>query len=265
MLDPLIKNHVTVTGNVNAGRTLVFVHGFGTDQTVWCHLVEAFAKDYRIVLLDNVGAGRSLPEAFVQHRYLNLQGYVQDLLAVLDALQIRECTCVGHSVGAMIVVLASLRAPHRITRLVLIGASPRYLDDVGYVGGFNDEGLDALYSALQSDYAAWADEFAPAMMARPEQPDLGVYFASCIKTIPSTLALTVLCSIFQSDHRRDIARITVPTLLIQTRIDPVVPQEVADYMHATIPGSLLRVIDTQGHLPHVSAPADVIAAIQDFV
>lgn len=265
MIDPVVKNNVTVTGNLNAERTLVFVHGFGTDQTAWQAVVSAFADDYRIVLLDNVGAGHSAPQAFVQHRYLNLQGYVLDLLAVLDALHIQECTCIGHSVGGMIAALASLKAPQRITRLVLIAASPRYLDDRDYHGGFTDEGLDALYSAMQDDYEAWAEDFGPNVMSNPDQPELGVYFAKCIKTIPPQRALTVLCSIFQSDHRHDIAQIKVPTLLIHADPDPAVPLEVAHYLHAHIPGSTLRVIEAQGHLPHVCAADKVIEAMRDFI
>lgn len=217
------------------------------------------------MLIDNVGAGQSAPDAFQQHRYLNLQGYVSDLLEISAALNLRDAIFVGHSVGGMVCALAALKAPQRVARLILIGASPRYLDDDGYHGGFSHKDLDSLYSALQSNYTVWADSYAQQAMANPDQPQLAMVFASGLKSIPASQALTVLCSIFQSDHRKDIARLRLPTLLIQATDDIVVPLAVAHFMHEQIPGSQLAVIDASGHLPHVSAPAIVAQVMRDFL
>lgn len=263
--DPLRKNHVTVTGRGDAPRSLVFVHGFGTDQSAWQQVQDAFRDDFRIVRFDNTGAGRSDRAAFRQHRYLNLHAYAADLLDICSALQLRQVTLVGHSVGGMCCVLAAIARPELFDRLVLVGASPRYLDDAGYRGGFTQADLNALYSAVTLSYTEWAGRFAAAAMGNPGQPELAEYFAGTIKSIPPELALTVLCSIFQSDHRADLARLDLPTLLIQARDDVAVPLEVAEFMHRQIRGSQLRVIDAAGHLPHVSAPAAVIEAMSDFV
>lgn len=264
-MDPLARNHVTVTGNVGADRSMVFVHGLGTDQTVWRHVWPAFADAYRIVLLDNVGAGQSDPSAFVQTRYLNLHGYVRDVVEVWTALGIEQAVVVGHSVGAMISALASLAAPGRCARLVMLNASPRYLDDREYRGGFTRKDLDGIYSAVSRSLAAWADAFAPAVMANADRPHFARDFAESLKQVPASHALTILCSIFQSDHRADVARIAVPTLIVQAREDPAVPQAVADYLHAHIRGSRLVTVDATGHLPHVVAPEAVIRAIREFL
>ncbi|APW44755.1 alpha/beta hydrolase [Rhodoferax saidenbachensis] len=264
-MDPLIKNHVTVLGPADAERTMVFVHGFGTDQTAWREVQAAFTAGCRIVLLDNVGGGSTPPEAFVQHHYLNLHRYAADLLDVCEALQIRNAVLVGHSVGAMISVLASLRQPERFSRLVLIGASPRYLNDTDYHGGFSKEDLNGLYSAMETSYAEWADQFAPAVMRNADRPGLSQHFAASIKSIPQERALTVLYSIFQSDHRADVKKVRHPTLLIHANEDLAVPLGVAHYLHQSIAGSQLAVVDATGHLPHISAPAAVVQAMQGFV
>lgn len=262
---PLVRNNVNVGGRDDAGRTLVFVHGFGTDQAAWRTVADAFAGDHRIVLLDNVGAGQSAPAAFVQHRYLNLRRYASDLVEVCAALGLEQPVLIGHSAGAMICALATLEQPDLASRLVMLGASPRYVDTGDYRGGFSRHDVDAVYSALVNRYSEWAETFAAAALGRADRPELSEAFAAELKALPPARALTVLCSIFQSDHRDDLARIPVPTLLLQTKRDMAVPLEVARYMHARIPGSQLEILDTEGHLPHVSAPDLVTAAIRRFL
>ena len=263
--DPLVKNNVKVTGNLAAERTMVLVHGFGTDQTAWRDIMAPYLADYRVILLDNVGAGKSPPAAFVQHHYLDLRRYVADLLDVCAVLQVEQAVLVGHSVGAMISALATLQQPARFSRLVMIGASPRYLNDTGYHGGFSADDLNGLYSAMRNSYTQWADQFAPTVMRNEDRPGLARHFADSIKAIPQERALTVLCSIFQSDHRADIAKLRIPTLLVHAQDDVAVPMEVAHYLHAHITGSELAVVPVSGHLPHISAPGQVLAAMRDFV
>ncbi|AMK77425.1 MULTISPECIES: alpha/beta fold hydrolase [Methylomonas] len=264
-LDPIYKNHVTITGNPQAEQTMVFVHGFGTDQTAWQQVASAFFDEFKIILFDNVGAGQAAAEAFIQHRYLNLHPYADDLVKIAEVLDLKQVILIGHSVGGMISLLATIRAPTLAARLILIGASPRYVNDEQYFGGFTDNDIAEIYSAVVQRQAAWADDFAPMVMANPEHPHLSEYYASTIKSIPTRQTLTVLCSIFQSDHRQDLALVNTPTLLIQAKEDFAVPLAVANYLHQHIAGSQLAVIEATGHLPHISAPAEVIAAIRAFL
>lgn len=262
---PLVKNNVSVTGNLASEHTMVFVHGFGTDQTAWRDVSAPFLADFRVILLDNVGAGQSPPEAFVQHHYLDLQRYASDLLEICTVLQVKDAVLVCHSVGAMIGVLAATQQSKHFSRLVLIGASPRYLNDVGYHGGFTEDDLNGLYSAMRTSYSEWADQFAPTVMQNEDRPTLAQHFAATIKSIPPDRALTVLCAIFQSDHRADVQKLRLPTLLIHANDDRAVPMDVANYLHKNIPGSELVVIPVSGHLPHISAPAEVLAVMRGFV
>jgi sigma-B regulation protein RsbQ len=253
-----------VAGRPDGTPTIVFVHGFGSDQRVWRDVASAF-PDCRLVLLDNAGAGRSPDEAFVQHRYLGLDQYARDVVAVCEALAANDVVLVGHSAGGTIAALVAAARPDLVRRLVMIGATPRYRNAPGYHGGFTEDDVRDLYRAVAANYPEWTDRFAPLMVAAPDRPDLVRDFAASLKAIPSDRALTVLCSMFQSDHRDALARIACPTLVVQTRADAAVPLEVAEYLHRSIPRSRLAVLDTVGHLPHVTAPALLVESIADFV
>lgn len=264
-IDPIKRNHVTLTGNPGAKRSIVFVHGLGTDQHAWREVAAAFMNDFRIVLLDNVGAGNSDPMAFSQHQYLNLNQYATDLIEVCAALKLRDAILVGHSAGGMVCALAAISRPELVSRVVMIGSSPRYLDDENYRGGFTLKDIDAIYDRVAANSTTWADAFAPAMMGNPDRPELTSLFADSLKSIPSGRMLTVLCSILQSDYRNEIGKLAKPTLIIQTMSDNAVPLAVAEYLNMKIQGSQLKLIDADGHLPHISAPDKVIEALGTFI
>lgn len=260
--DPVERNHVTVCGNPEAPRTLVFSHGFGTDQRAWSAIVEALAERFRIVLFDHVGQGRSAPEAFAQHRYLTLDRYAGDLCEICDRLQLRDVIAIGHSMGAMVCLLASLKRPDLVSRLVLLCASPRYRDDEGYHGGMSADDFSKVYRAICENYPEWACQYAPQMMGKSQPPHFTKAFAETLAATPAENALTIACSVLQSDYRAVLPEVKVPTLILQARTDLAVPMEVAQYLHAHIAGSELRVIEAEGHLPHVTAPAAVLGAME---
>ena len=262
---PITRNNVRVIGKLDATRTIVFVHGFGTDQEIWSEVSDAFLGEFRIVLLDHVGAGGSAPEAFIQSRYLNLRPYAADLIEVADALSLENLILVGHSAGAMIALLAANARPLLVSQLILIGASPRYLNDTGYHGGFSEADLSELYGLMVGGYKRWADQFAALAMGNPNRPQLARRLATSLKSLPPDHALTVLCSIFQSDYRSELPLVTSPTLIIQSKEDFAVPLEIAEYLHAQIRSSRLAVINATGHFPHLSAPDEVIKAVRTFI
>jgi len=255
----LERNHVKVLGN--GDRTLVFAHGFGSAQSAWRHQVAAFAPNFRIVLFDHVGAGESDFTAYSPRRYSSLYSYAEDLLDLCAELKLAECTLVGHSVSGMVSLLAALVEPHLFSQLIFVGASPRYLNDDGYVGGFEQSDLDALYAAMSSNYYAWASGFAPLVMGNPDKPELAQEFAKTLAAIRPDIAQAVARVIFESDHRQELPRLQVPTLILQSSNDIAVPLEVGKYMADKISQSQLLNIDAQGHLPHLSAPDVVTKAI----
>jgi len=263
-LNPIEKNNVTI---INDGKedTILFAHGFGTDQTAWTSVAEAFQRDYRIILYDNVGAGRSAPEAFSPNRYDNLNSYADDLLDICRELNIDHAIMVGHSVSGMISLLAAIKEPQRFRKLILVGASPRYMNDEGYLGGFSREALDSLFQAMDNNYYAWVSGFAPAAMANADRPQLAESFASSLSSIRPDIAQSVARVIFQADYRTALPKLETETLLLQTREDIAVPTEVAEYLHKHIKNSKLKIVNAEGHFPHISAPQEIIKAIKDFI
>jgi sigma-B regulation protein RsbQ len=240
-------------------------HGFGSDQTAWRHQVAALAPRHRIVRFDHLGCGGSDARHYSPLRYTTLAPYAEDVLRIYDALALTESVFVGHSAAAMIGILAASARPAAFAGLITVGASPRYLNDGDYVGGFSRADLDALYAAMAADYLAWANGFAPVVMSNRERPDLGREFARTLTALRPDVAQSVARTIFEADLRAQLPQLRAPVLAIQSRDDPFVPQPVAAYLAARIPRCRLQIVDAQGHLPHLSAPESVTEAICSFV
>ena len=261
----LIKNNVHVLGNPDAPETLVFTHGFGTDQNSWKEVIEPFAGNYRIIVYDNSGGGKSDPAYFSANKYDHLHSYAADLLDICRDLDVTNAILVGHSVGSMISILAILKEPERFKKLVIIGASPRYLNDRGYIGGFEQSDLDALYQTMNDNYFAWVSGFANLVMQNADRPYLAKNFADGLSTIRPDIAQSVAKVIFQSDHRSDLSKLAIPTLILQSKEDVAVPYAVAEYLREHISGSRMMEVNAFGHFPHISAPQEIIRAIRSFI
>jgi sigma-B regulation protein RsbQ len=262
--DVVARNNVTVGGDPT-GRPMVFAHGFGCDQHMWRDVAPAFEDRYRTVLFDYVGAGGSDLSAYDPERYGRLQGYARDVLDVCEALDLHDAVFVGHSVSSMIGVLAAAEAPERIGALVLVGPSPRYIDDDDYVGGFTAADIDELLQSLDSNYLGWSSAMAPVIVGNPDRPELGAELTeSFCRTDPEVQKHFARVT-FLSDNRDDLDRVGVPTLVIQCRDDVIAPEAVGRYVHRRVPGSRFTLLDATGHCPNLSAPKATIAAIADFL
>jgi sigma-B regulation protein RsbQ len=263
-VDVLRRNNVRLSG-VPGAQPMVFAHGFGCDQNMWRYVAPAFEEHYRVVLFDHVGAGASDLGAYSRERYGSLHGYAQDVLEIARALELREIVFVGHSVSAMIGLLAANEEPERFARLVLVGPSPRYVDDGEYVGGFTREDIDGLLQSLESNYLGWSSAMAPAIMGNADRPELGEELTNSFCRTDPAIAQHFARVTFLSDNRDDLPRVRVPTLILQCLEDVIAPLEVGDYVHRSIPGSELVVLPATGHCPNLSAPAETVAAIESFL
>ncbi|UOQ77661.1 alpha/beta hydrolase [Hymenobacter sp. 5516J-16] len=262
-MDVLTRNNVSISG-VGA-QAMVLVHGFGCDQRMWRLVAPAFEGRYRVVLLDLVGAGNSDLTAYEPGRYGTLLAHAEDVLAVLAALHLHEVVFVGHSVSAMIGVLAAIQEPARIGRLVLVAPSPRFLNDTGYLGGFEQADIEELLEAMDDNYLGWSGAVTPVIMGHPDRPDLAAELnASFCQTNP-TIARHFARVTFLSDNRADLVRVPTPTLVLQCAHDALAPLAVGAYLHQHLPVNELVVLDTSGHCPHLSAPAATIRAIDHFL
>jgi sigma-B regulation protein RsbQ len=253
-VDVLTRNNVTLTGQTG-GQPMVFAHGYGCDQNMWRFVVPAFESEYRTVLFDFVGAGGSDLSAYDPRRYGSLQGYAADVLDVVLALDARD----------MIGVLAAAGEPDRFAALVLVAPSPRYIDDEGYAGGFAETDIEDLLASLDRNYLGWSSTMAPVIMGNADRPELGAELtASFCRTDPE-VAKRFARATFLSDNRADLAGVKLPTLVLQCSDDPIAPDSVGVYVHGQIPGSTLVKLRATGHCPNLSAPAETVTAIADFL
>ncbi|MGW3357514.1 alpha/beta fold hydrolase [Streptomyces bungoensis] len=263
-MDVARRNNVTVAGDPQA-PPVVLAHGFGCDQNMWRATVPALARDHRVVLFDYVGSGRSDRAAFSEGRYSSLDGYARDAVEVCEALDLRDAVFVGHSVSAMVGVLAARTAPERIGALVMVAPSPRYLDDDGYRGGFGAADIDELLASLESNYLGWSAAMAPVIMGNPDRPELGDELRNSFCATDPDMARVFARTTFLSDSRDDLRSVRVPTLVLECAQDVIAPREVGAYVHAAIPGSTLVTLDATGHCPHLSAPEATNEAITGFL
>lgn len=259
----LTRNNVMLRGEGPA--TLVFAHGFGCDQNMWRLLAPRYAERFRTLTFDHVGSGKSDLRAYDFAKYDRLDGYAGDVVEILDAAGVGPVVFVGHSVSAMIGMLAGIRAPGRICAHVMVGPSPCYVNDGSYVGGFERADIESLLDALESNYLGWASSTAPAIMGAPEQPELAEELtASFCRTDPE-IAKQFARVTFTSDNRADLHRLQQPVLLLQSSDDFIAPVAVGEYLRDRLPRATLRIVENNGHCPHLSAPGESASAIDEFL
>lgn len=262
--DVLRRNNVTVSGDPD-GPVVMFAHGFGCSQETWNLVAPQFEADHRVVLFDHVGAGRSDASAYDRGKYDSLDGYATDVLEIIEALDLTDVAFVGHSVSAMIGVLAANRVPTRFRALVLVGPSPRYTNIGDYQGGFEQTDIDALLDSLDANYLGWSREVAPMIMGRPDRPELGQRLVDSFCRVDPVIARHFARVTFLSDNRGDLALVTVPTLVLQCQADAIAPSQVGVFVHSSIPGSRLTVLEATGHVPILSAADEVAREIRGFL
>ena len=244
---------------------MLFAHGYGCDQNMWRLVTPAFEEDHRIVLFDHVGYGGSDSSAFDPERYSSLDAYADDVLAICHELELEDVVFVGHSVSSMIGVLAAKREPELFDRLVLVGPSPRYIDEDGYTGGFRREDIDELLDSLESNYLGWSSQMAPVIMGNPDRPELGEELTNSFCRTDPAIAAQFARVTFLSDNRADLDGVEVPALVLQCSDDAIAPRAVGEFVHERLPQSELVLLRATGHCPNLSAPEETVDAIRAFL
>ncbi|KYH01792.1 alpha/beta hydrolase [Bradyrhizobium sp. DOA1] len=259
----LERNNVKVRG---AGeQPMMFAHGYGCDQNMWRFVAPAFEPDFNTVLFDHVGAGGSDLSAYDKRKYSSLSAYADDVVEIGRGLALQDAVFVGHSVSAMIGILASQKAPGMFSKLILIGPSARYIDDDGYVGGFSAKQIEELLEFLEANHMGWSAQMAPLIMGNPDRPELAEELTNSFCRTDPEIAKAFARVTFTSDNRKDLAGVTAPTLILQCSEDIIASQVVGDFVNRNIPNSRMIVLKATGHCPNLSAPAEVIAAMRTFV
>lgn len=262
-MDILARNNVNVIGT--GSTVMVFAHGFGCDQNMWRFITPAFAEKYTLVLFDLVGSGKSDLTAYDYQKYATLQGYADDLIEIIEAVTTQPVVFVGHSVSTMIGLLASNAAPHRFSHQIMVSPSPCYINDGSYLGGFTQQDIEELCDTIDSNYLGWSSAMAPAIMGNAEQPALGEELTNSFCRTDPSIARHFARVTFTSDHRSELAREAIPTLIIQCDDDFIAPRDVGVYMQNTMQNAQLAMVSNVGHCPHMSVPQQCIDAIHAFL
>lgn len=263
-MDILKRNNVKVFGN--GTQPMLFAHGFGCDQNMWRYITPAFEEDYKIVLLDYVGAGKSDASTYNKERYADLNGYAQDILDVCEVLNLNDIIFVGHSVSSMIGLLAAVKQPEKFSRMIFIGPSARYINDGSlYKGGFERQDIEQLLETMDKNYIGWANFLAPVIMKNDDRPELGKELAESFCSTDPVIARQFAQVTFLSDNRKDLAKVKVPSLLLQCSDDLIAPLEVGMFLAENMPGSTLKIMKATGHCPHMSAPHETIELMKEYL
>jgi sigma-B regulation protein RsbQ len=263
MMLVLQRNNVKISGK--GRQSMVFAHGFGCDQHMWRFVAPAFENDYRVVLFDHVGAGASDLSAYDPGKYNTLNGYADDLLEICEELDITNGVFVGHSVSAMIGMLAAITEPQRFEKLVLVAPSPCYINDGDYVGGFDRADIEELLDVLDNNYLGWSSAIAPTIMGNQDRPELGAELTNSFCRTNPEIAQQFARVTFLSDNRNDLHKLKTPSLILQCSEDVIAPEVVGHYLHRSLAQSRLILLRATGHCPNLSAPEETIAAIKTFV
>lgn len=264
MQEILKRNNVNIIGK--GEKTIVFGHGLACDQKIWDTILPYFEEDYQIVLYDYVGSGDSDFSAFDTERYSTMHGYAKDLLEILEAIDVGEVIFVGHSVSAMIGILASIEKPEYFENLILIGSSPRYLNEhPNYHGGYDESDIEELITMMEMNFSGWATLAAANFMNNPDRPLLTEQLIEVYNEEDPAMMKSFAEVVFLSDHRQDLPEVTIPSLIMQCSEDSIVPLESAEYLHKHLKNSKLIVMEATGHYPQISYPEETVNTILEYI
>lgn len=267
-MDPLTRHRVEIHGTRSPDApTVLFGHGLGGNQGQWSPIVAALADSVRCVTFTLAGSPGADPSAFSPARHSSLYGFADDIAAIAAALDTPDLSFVGHSMSGMAGTIAVAADPTLFSRMIMINASPRYLDDPasGYTGGFSQEQVDEVLAAIAQDFSRWAAGFGPVMMGNPDVPAFADEFTSSLAAYAPEVASVVFRAAFTGDYRGVVPRVATPTLLLQSQDDPAVPAGVDTWLLATLHDARLAHLAARGHFPHVVDPDEVTSQLRPFL
>jgi sigma-B regulation protein RsbQ len=264
MLEKIIaRNNIKILGT--GSKSMFLVHGYGCDQNMWRYITPEFKDDYKIILIDLVGSGKSDVNSYDYDKYSSLEGYATDIIEICDVLNLKDVCLVGHSVSSIIGLLAAIKRPALFKKLIMIGPSPRYINDAEYFGGFSQNDIDDLIATLDANYLGWSSAMAPIIMGNPDRPELAAELEESFCQNNPKIARHFAKVTFLGDNRNDLKKLKTDALIIQSKTDAIASLKVGQFVHEHIANSSLVVLETTGHCPHLSEPNKTIEAMKQYL
>lgn len=251
-MQPVQLLSATIQGD--GPNTIVFGNGLSTTQQVWSQMLTYLPADWRVVRFDYVGTTPATSAHWDATRYQTYAGHAEDLRALLQRLDAQRLLFVGHSMSGMIGAIAETTSPGLVSELFMIGASPSYVNRDDYHGGFSTEDVDGLLRSVDADLAAWMAGFGPMALGRDAAASHLIEFRDALLALRPDIGRTLLRSIFTSDNRDVVPRLTCPVSVVQCADDVAVPTVVGEWLAARTNCVLHEVLPVSGHLPHLTHP-----------
>lgn len=266
MSKELIKQHnIKILGNLDSTEILIFAHGFGSQQSAWRFILPAFKDKYQIILFDIIGSNFLAREEFDIHNYYSFKDYAKDLVKICSFLKLEKVSFIGHSASCMIGTLVALENTNFFKKLIFISASPRYLNDADYIGGFTEAEIITMLGGMTKNYTQWIQHYTLKAIDDPKQPLLAEEFAQCLLKLNPDIALIVFKMIITSDYRKQVSQLKLPTLIIQPQDDMFVPLNVGLYLNEHIKNSKIQILPTKGHFPQLTHPYIMAYTISEYL
>ena len=263
MTDILKRNNVKVFGK--GAEPIMFAPGFGCDQNIWRSITPAFEEKYKIILFDITGFGKSDLKEYNKERYNDLNGHAQDILEIIDILELEDILFVGHSVGAIVGLIAAVKKYNAFKSMIFINITPCFENKINYRGGFDRENLIDIINLMKLNYMGWVKYFAPIIMKNPDKPELTEALIEMLSVSNPENTIKFAKNVFLSDNTGYLKKLKIPSLIIQTYDDIFVPPEVGEFVAQEIKNSTLKFMNATGHFPQMSAPAETIKLIKKFL
>jgi pimeloyl-ACP methyl ester carboxylesterase len=242
-----------------AGPPLVLLHGGFSDGRSWAPQLTGLADEYDVVAWDAPGCGGSTDP----RTGITLSDYADAVAGLVDALGLGRVHLVGHSFGAGLAIAVYARQRDIVRSLVLSGAY------AGWRGSLPPGEIEARLRRVLAEVdrppVEWVDGYLSGFFSGAIPPETRDAVRAMMLEVRPAGARSMATAFADADLRHVLPTIAVPTLLLYGADDARAPRDVAEALHAAIPGSRLVLIPGAGHDVNLEAPHEFEATVRSFL
>lgn len=243
------------------GAALVLLHGWGMSSGIFIDIIDALAKDFRLLIPDLRGHGRSDVGAAYA-----LSNFVDDFTIWFNCLGLERCNLIGWSFGGQISLQLVAEKVLPIERLVLVSSTPKFCQSTEWQYGLPEIQVRAMQRQFRRDSESTMSEFMSMMFTGEEKATLLTAEARQKNVSPDPDAgAQSLATLTSADIRDQLETISVPTLIHHGENDTIIPPSAGEYIAAHIAGAECVLWNDVGHAPFLSRPQASQALWKEFM